>query len=126
MKPILSARIDDQNAVHTVLTVFNRGGNAGKLTVCTDDAEEIMKRLSPTTVETKKIAYKEGGIVVLNTHNAQYRYRFVQLIEAEMQGELGVILARAFTHPGDQNAGKLTMKVYKDAVQKVLESGVER
>jgi hypothetical protein len=45
MKPIFSTRIDDQNPVHTRVTVFNRGGNAGTLTVNTSDAAELIARI---------------------------------------------------------------------------------
>jgi hypothetical protein len=45
MKPIFSTRIDDQNPAHTRVTVFNRGGNAGTLTVNTSDAAELIARI---------------------------------------------------------------------------------
>ena len=43
---ISSLRRDERsNEVHTYLTVFNRGGNAGTLCVNTSDADVIVKRL---------------------------------------------------------------------------------
>jgi len=44
-KPIFSTRIDDQNPVHTWISVFNRGGLSGTLVVNTDDAEKLVARL---------------------------------------------------------------------------------
>ena len=44
-KPIITTRIDHQDTVHTHITVFNRGANAGTLIVNTSDADEIIDRL---------------------------------------------------------------------------------
>lgn len=44
-KPVFSTRVDDQNPVHTRITVFNRGGNAGTLVVNTGDAAELIARI---------------------------------------------------------------------------------
>jgi hypothetical protein len=46
-KAIISSLRRDKrsNEVHTCLTVFNRGGNAGTLCVNTSDADAIAKRL---------------------------------------------------------------------------------
>ena len=44
-KPIFSTRVDDQNPVHTRISIFNRGGNSGVLVVNTDDADELIRRL---------------------------------------------------------------------------------
>lgn len=40
-----SFRVNDLNSRHTRLTVFNRGANAGTLTILTEDSEEFMTRL---------------------------------------------------------------------------------
>lgn len=48
-KSLFSLRVDDQNPRHTRLTVFNRGANAGTLTILTDDLDEFQKRLSGAT-----------------------------------------------------------------------------
>ena len=45
MSKLFSTRIDDENPVHTRVTVFNRGGNAGTLCVNTEDVEELVARI---------------------------------------------------------------------------------
>lgn len=63
-RPILSARIDDQNDMHTVISVFNRGANCGKLTVSTKDVDEIMRRLSGATLINQRVGTIEQGAKV--------------------------------------------------------------
>ena len=54
-KPLFSIRIDDQNPKHTRLTIFNRGANAGQLTILTGDFDEFQKRLGGATVITQSV-----------------------------------------------------------------------
>lgn len=46
MSKAFSFRVDDQNVVHTRLTIFNHGANAGVLIISTDDVEEFKSRLA--------------------------------------------------------------------------------
>lgn len=64
MRPILSARIDDQNDRHTILAVFNRDAHCGTLTVLTEDVEEIMRRLSGATMISQSVGTIEQGAKV--------------------------------------------------------------
>lgn len=47
-KPLLTARVEDQNPAHTRIKVWNRGGLAGTLVVGTSDAKRVMARLVGT------------------------------------------------------------------------------
>ena len=57
MKPVFSTRIDDQNPVHTRITVFNRGGNSGTLVVNTSDASELIARIEEQANEIQPYNY---------------------------------------------------------------------
>ena len=45
-KSIWSWRVDEKNSTHWHITVFNRGGNAGRLCVEATDAEDLLVRLA--------------------------------------------------------------------------------
>ena len=60
-KPILSARIDEQNTRHTILSVFNRGAHCGKLTILTEDVNGVLRRLSGATLISQNVGTIEQG-----------------------------------------------------------------
>jgi phosphoribosylaminoimidazole (AIR) synthetase len=64
MKPILSVRKDSRNDRHTVLSVFNRGAHCGTLTVLTEDADEIVRRLYGGTLIKQSVGTIEQGAKV--------------------------------------------------------------
>ena len=65
MSKLFSTRIDDENPVHTQVTVFNRGGNAGTLCVNTGDAAELIRRIEGKTELV--VADAMGGIIARRT-----------------------------------------------------------
>lgn len=54
-KMIFTHRIDKQNEEHTIITVFNRGANAGTVCVLTKDADEFIRRISGSSCVTQNI-----------------------------------------------------------------------
>jgi len=63
-KPIFSTRIDDQNPVHTWISVFNRGGLSGTLVVNTDDVEELVARIEGKVHSVNQQANVVSGTMV--------------------------------------------------------------
>lgn len=43
-----TVKINTQNEQHTKISVFNRGGYSGQLTVLTEDATELIERIANT------------------------------------------------------------------------------
>lgn len=48
-----------------------------------------------------------------------YRYSIEYLVDSELQGELGIALARAFVDQ-DRNGGRLLLHIIKDEVQALI------
>ena len=67
-----------------------------------------------------ELARREGDVVIITTPHNQYRFQFLDLVGAELQGALGYVIASAFVG-ADQNTGRVTMGVIKGAVRQVLE-----
>lgn len=65
------------------------------------------------------MARKENDAVILTTPHNEYRFSYMELVRAEMQGSLGYVIASAFVG-ADRNAGKMTMKLYKEAIREIL------
>lgn len=62
-KPVFTARIDSANDVHTHITVFNRGANCGTLTVLTEDADELIRRISGIHSVTQNAGTVSGTMI---------------------------------------------------------------
>ena len=45
-KKMFTARVESENPVHTRVKVYNYGGYSGTLVVNTDDADELIRRLT--------------------------------------------------------------------------------
>ena len=59
MGKIFTFRVDEQNDKHTIITIFNRGANAGSVCVLTEDADEFIRRISGGAFVNQSI---EGGV----------------------------------------------------------------
>lgn len=63
MKEKFTVRIEDQNPVHTRVTVFNYGGNAGTLTINTSDVPEFIRRISGGVSVNQQMENVSGTVV---------------------------------------------------------------
>ena len=63
MQKMFTVRIEDQNPVHTRITVFNRGGNAGTLTINTSDVDEFITRLTSGISVSQQVDVVTGAMV---------------------------------------------------------------
>lgn len=64
-KQTFSVRIDEQNDKHTKVSVFNRGGLSGHLTILTEDADEFARRVCGAVTISQSVDTIEGGAHVV-------------------------------------------------------------